>query len=103
MQAASTDEGGNVTNLTDGVTWNGQAASSTQFQQHYYELATRYKTLALTSRLQGRASTTIDPVYLDTQTGNVVIQPYASPGTYQLETLLCLNQSTQSLLERSWL
>lgn len=90
----------NVTNVTSGVTWNGQSVNSPQFTRKIYVLSNE----GVSTPLDGRTASAViqNPISVNTQTGDILGAPEATPGTYKVKTLLCVNASSQSLLNRLW-
>lgn len=87
----------NVTNVTSGISWNGQPASDPQFMKQIYVISN------LATSTQGTTVTAGEnqnPVSVNTQTGEISVAPRAVPATYTVKTLLCLSLKAQSSLEK---
>jgi hypothetical protein len=102
---AGTGKPQNLTNVMDNVSWNGQPANNSQFQQVVYVLSNGDMTLPVASVRTANvatAETTTSPVSVNTQTGAITLAANAAPGTYTVKTLLCLMVKNPSSLGKLW-
>ena len=91
----------NITNVTSGVSWNGQPANSPQFVRTIYVLSNEGVPLPTPAARTAFAATQ-NPISVNTTAGEITVAPNAPRGTYAVKTLLCLTAAKQSRLEKLW-